>query len=69
VPFPEFKASAMVTRNIIDGERPQRPPKGKKLGLSDELWEIIQFLLARETKKRPPLVETLVEAWRGLPRT
>ena len=47
-------------RIIVDGERPQRPPKGKKLGLSDEFWEIIQFSLAHETNKRPP-VETFVE--------
>jgi hypothetical protein len=51
VPFPEFKASAIVTRNIIDGKQPRRPPKGKKL---------IRFSLAHETKKRPP-VETPVE--------
>ena len=50
----------MVVRNTIDGERPQRPPKGKKLGLSDEFWEIIQSSLAHETQKRPP-AEMFVE--------
>ena len=50
----------MIVRNTIDGERPQRPPKGKKLGLSDEFWEIIQSSLAHETQKRPP-AETFVE--------
>ena len=60
VPFQEFKTSAMVMRKIIDGERPQRPPKGKKLGLSDEFWEIIQASLAHETNERPP-VETFID--------
>lgn len=44
----------MILKKIIDGERPQRPPKGKKLGLSDELWEIIQSSLAHEVEDRPP---------------
>jgi len=50
----------MVTKSIIDGERPQRPPKGKKLGLSDEFWEIIQSSWAQEVEERPP-VETFLE--------
>jgi hypothetical protein len=60
VPFPESKTSAVVMRKIIDGERPQRPPEGKNLGLSDEFWEIIQSSLAHEMKERPP-VGTFVE--------
>jgi len=60
VPFAEYKTSAMVMKSIVDDERPQRPPKGKKLGLSDEFWEIIRSSLAQEVEKRPP-VETFVE--------
>ena len=60
VPFPEFKTSAVVMKKIIDGERPQRPPKGKKFGLSDQFWEIIQSSLVHEAKQRPP-VGTFVE--------
>jgi len=60
VPFAVYKTSAMVMKSIIDGERPQRPPKGKELGLSDEFWEIMQSSLAQEVEKRPP-VETFVE--------
>ena len=40
-------------KKIIDGERPLRPTKGKKLGLSDELWEIIQSSLAHRVEERP----------------
>ena len=55
VPFVEYKASAMVMKMIIDGKRPQKPSKVKKLGLSDEFWEIIQSSLVREVEKRPPV--------------
>ena len=42
-------------KNITEGRRPSRPPGGKKLGLSDELWEIIRSSLAQEAKERPPI--------------
>ena len=38
---------------IINGERPSRPQDGKELGLSDELWTIIQSSLAQEVDGRP----------------
>ena len=60
VPFPHCRTSAVVVKKLIDGERPQRPPKGKKLGLSDKLWEIIRSSLALEAEERPP-VRTFVE--------
>ena len=60
VPFPEYRASAMVMRKIMDGDRPQRPSKGKKYGLSDDLWEIIQSSLAHRAEERPH-VGTFVE--------
>ena len=59
VPFSEIKTSAAVAEKIIDGERPPRPPKGKKLGLSDEFWGIIRSSLARKAEERP-LVSTFV---------
>ena len=55
VPFQESKTLAVVLKKLLDGERPQRPPEGKKLGLSDKLWEIIQPSLAHEAKERPPV--------------
>ena len=45
---------------IIDGERPPRPAKGKKFGLSDEFWEIIQSSLVHVVEKRPP-VSTFID--------
>jgi hypothetical protein len=60
VPFAEDRTSGMVMQKITDGKRPRRPPKGKKLGLSDEFWRVIQSSLAHEVEKRPP-VKTFVE--------
>jgi hypothetical protein len=50
----------MVTKSITDGERPPRPSKGKKLGLSNELWELVQSSWVHEAKKRPQ-VDAFVE--------
>jgi len=60
VPFSENRTSAIVTKKIVDGERPQKPPKGKRFGLSDELWEVVQSSLAHKVEERPP-VSTFVE--------
>ena len=52
-------------KKIIDGERPLRPAKGKKLGLSDDLWEIIQSSLADRVEERssvPKFVDFLKKA-------
>jgi len=35
------------------GERPLRPPKTTRLGLSDELWAVIQSSLVSEVEERP----------------
>ena len=58
--FSECEASAAVMKRITDGKRPSRPPKGKELGLSDLLWEIVQSSLASEVAERPP-VSTFVD--------
>ena len=55
VPFPDNKASTAVMKKILDGERPPRPPKGKRLGLSDDLWEVVQSSSAHDVEERPPV--------------
>jgi len=52
VPFPENNASPIVIKRIIEGDRPSRPLKGKKLGLSDELWELVQSSWVPEAEER-----------------
>ena len=53
VPFPKDKSLAIVMKRIIDDERPPRPRRGRKLGLSDEFWGIIQSSLVQEVTERP----------------
>ena len=40
-------------KNIIDGKRPPRPRRGRRLGLSDEFWELIRSSLAHDAGERP----------------
>ncbi|KAF9789359.1 kinase-like domain-containing protein [Thelephora terrestris] len=60
VPFPELTRPFAVTKKLVDGERPPRPPKASKLGLSNELWAAVQSLWAQEPGDRPPL-DTFVD--------
>ena len=60
IPFPENVVTLTVAIRIKDGERPSRPPKGRELGLSDELWEVVRSSLAQEVDERPP-VSTFVD--------
>ena len=55
LPFSERNTSLQVMIRIADGRRPSRPPNGKKLGLSDERWELMQSSLAHEAEGRPPI--------------
>ena len=50
----------MVVERIVNGERPSRPPMGEILGLSDDLWEIVQSSLVSEVEERP-LASTFVD--------
>ena len=56
----------MVMKKIIDAKRPPRP-KGKKLELSDEFWEITQSPLAYEMGKDLRWRHSS-SFWRGLPQ-
>jgi len=51
VPFPDDN-QVIAMRKIVGGERPSRP-SATELGLSDELWAVIQSSLASEVEKRP----------------
>ena len=52
VPFSENSASPIVIKRIIEGDRPSRPSRGRKLGLSDELWELVQSSWVPEAEER-----------------
>ena len=45
---------------IVNGERPSRPPEGKKLRLSDGLWELVRTSWAHKVEERPS-VSTFID--------
>ncbi|KZT03176.1 kinase-like protein [Laetiporus sulphureus 93-53] len=55
VPFDECPRDAMVILKIISGHRPSRPdsPDLKALGLSDQIWQLMEKCWSREPKDRP----------------
>ena len=55
MPFPENERSLIVIKKIADGERPPRPQKSTKLGLSDQLWAAIESSWIHEAIDRPSL--------------
>lgn len=55
MPFSESERSYVVIRKIAGGERPPRPPKSTRLGLSDELWAVIQASWRHELAERSAL--------------
>ena len=59
-PFPEIEQPNMVVTRVTDGERPQRPQESTTLGLSDELWAVIQSSWSHEVVDRPSL-STIVD--------
>lgn len=59
IPFASCKASTLAMVKAISGERPTRPDAAK-LGLTDDLWDLIQSAWVEDVQKRPP-VETIVD--------
>ena len=55
MPFPECERSYVVIKRTTDGERPPRPQKSARLGLSDGLWGAIQSSWRQEAINRPSL--------------
>ena len=39
----------------MSGERPVRPSKATKFGLTDDLWELIQLAWAEDPTERPSI--------------
>ncbi|KAF9651283.1 kinase-like protein [Thelephora ganbajun] len=60
IPFESCKADPAVMLKVINGERPARPTEAAKLGLTDDLWDLIQSAWAQDAQHRPP-VETIID--------
>jgi len=58
VPFYGYNECALVSR-VYSGVRPGRPEQGLELGLSDEIWEMVQSCWHHEKAKRPVISSVL----------
>jgi serine/threonine protein kinase len=58
-PFHEFPNEPSVIVKVINGERPTRPDKSDILGLSDQVWELVQTCWCQDSGRRPGISSVL----------
>ncbi|OCH92031.1 kinase-like protein [Obba rivulosa] len=62
------KNIAKVPHSILSGDRPRRPPQATKLGLSDELWALMEACWHADPQSRPDIAAVVAclgyELWR-----
>ena len=61
IPFEEQKNEAVVLR-ISQGGRPEMPENAQAVGLTGEMWKIIDSCWQQNPKKRPT-IEAVVRRW------
>ena len=49
----------MVVNEIMEGVRPKKPEDAKRMGLSDELWKMIELCWLEDRNARPGVDEIL----------
>ena len=64
IPFEEQKNEAVVLR-ISQGGRPEMPENAQAVGLTDEMWKILDSCWQQNPKKRPTM-EEVVRRWQKL---
>ena len=48
-----------VVFKVLDGVRPSKPTDALKLGLSDEVWKLLEDCWQTERQRRPPVKDVL----------
>ena len=61
IPFEEQKNEAVVLR-ISQGGRPEMPENARAVGLTDEMWKLLENCWQQNRKKRPTM-EEVVRRW------
>ncbi|KAF9646894.1 kinase-like protein [Thelephora ganbajun] len=61
IPFEEQKNEAVVLR-ISQGGRPEMPPNARAVGLTGEMWKLLESCWQQTPKKRPTM-EEVVRRW------
>jgi hypothetical protein len=54
IPFREYRNQKVVPM-VIEGRRPKRPANSQGVGLSDEIWDMMQTCWDREPSNRPQI--------------
>ena len=58
IPFEEQKNEAVVLR-ILRGGRPEMPENGQAVGLTDEMWKLLESCWQENPRKRPAMEEVV----------
>ncbi|OCH89035.1 kinase-like protein [Obba rivulosa] len=59
IPFDQHKRDATVMLHVLRGARPQRPAEATPLGLSDDVWALMEGCWDAKWQNRPPLAMTV----------
>ena len=62
VPF-EKQTLTMAASRILHGERPEMPGNAPEVGLTSEMWKLLESCWQQDPKKRPAM-EEVVKEWR-----
>jgi Protein tyrosine and serine/threonine kinase len=57
-PFPQVRPEAVIGR-ILRGRRPERPEESRKLGLSDNVWNMVEACWSKDPSLRPTVSEVV----------
>ena len=61
IPFEEQKNEAVVLR-ISQGDRPEMPGNARDIGLTPEIWDLLERCWRQDPKKRPAMRD-VVRRW------
>ena len=52
-PFASRQKSELACQVVLRGERPHRPKNSESLGITDEIWGLLELCWAKEASSRP----------------
>lgn len=64
-PFHESRLDAQVINKVLTGKRPPRLDSSRLLGLSDEVWQIMERCWKEDRRKRPRISSALQDLKRA----
>lgn len=64
-PFHESRLDAQVINKVLTGKRPPRLNDAKALGMSDEVWQVMERCWREDRRKRPRISSALQDLKRA----